>query len=149
MEKEYLATEQFKSLRDLPPWMEIHQRIGEQIKLLRQALGMTQDQLAKRAGMAQSAVAQIESGVRKDLCASTIRKIGEALNCETMIRLTPKKDILEFLDEKSTAAAKKIMKGSTANTAIELQLPEEKTMNRQLSKIKSEILEKHRSFLWQ
>ena len=41
--------------------------IGYEVKQIRRSLGMTQAQLAERAGMRQNAIAVIESGKRRNL----------------------------------------------------------------------------------
>lgn len=56
-------------------------RIGEQIKLVREARGLTQAQLAEKAGMAQPSIARIERGthaIREDI----LQRILDALDAE-------------------------------------------------------------------
>jgi transcriptional regulator with XRE-family HTH domain len=55
--------------------------IGEEIRRRRQEKGLTGVQLAAKAGMAPSAVSQIETGRRTPNSASVI-KLAEALECE-------------------------------------------------------------------
>lgn len=55
--------------------------IGEEIRKYREELGLTGSQLAARAGMAPSAVSQIETGKRTPNSASVI-KLAEALGVE-------------------------------------------------------------------
>jgi transcriptional regulator with XRE-family HTH domain len=58
--------------------------LPERLKYLRQSRGLTQGQLAKNAGVAQSTIAQIESG-RKDPSISTLKMISKALDIEMAI----------------------------------------------------------------
>jgi transcriptional regulator with XRE-family HTH domain len=53
--------------------------VGERVAHLRGRLDMTQTELAKKAGVSQSTVAQIESG-KKDPSVSTLKKIASALD---------------------------------------------------------------------
>jgi transcriptional regulator with XRE-family HTH domain len=55
--------------------------IGEEIRRRRQEKGWTGTQLAEKAGMAPSAVSQIETGRRSPHSASVI-KLAAALECE-------------------------------------------------------------------
>ena len=55
--------------------------IGEEIRRRRREKGLTGVQLAARAGMAPSAISQIETGKRTPLSASVI-KLAAALECE-------------------------------------------------------------------
>jgi transcriptional regulator with XRE-family HTH domain len=54
--------------------------IGEQIRAVRIATGLSQQELARRAGVAQSAVSEIETGVRLDPKYSTVKAIFDALS---------------------------------------------------------------------
>src|SRR5918994_5041069 len=55
--------------------------IGEEIRRRREALGLTGTQLAVKAGMAPSAVSQIETGKRSPNSTS-VMKLAEALGVE-------------------------------------------------------------------
>jgi transcriptional regulator with XRE-family HTH domain len=58
--------------------------LPERLKYLRQSRDLTQGELAKKAGVAQSTIAQIESG-RKDPSISTLKMIAKALDIEMAI----------------------------------------------------------------
>lgn len=58
--------------------------LPERLKYLRSDRSLTQGELAKKAGVAQSTIAQIESG-RKDPSISTLRQIAAALDIEIAI----------------------------------------------------------------
>ena len=123
--------------------------VGVQIRQLREALGMTQAQLAERSSMSQSVIAEIESGKRKDLCLSTIQRIAAGLQCNTTFELNLKKDIEKILDERSTELAKKLVSVTTSSSIIELQKPSDECIKREIQKCKKELLKNKRSFLWQ
>ena len=120
---------------------------SSQLKQTREKLGMTQEQLARRAGVTQSMIAEMESG-RSNLCMVTIQKLAEALNCTAMIGLMPQKDPDAILDERSTKLALEIISATSGSTAIELQLPDKGFIDSQLQKTKEDILKYHRSALW-
>ena len=52
---------------------------GEKLKRLRRGKAWTQVQLAEHSEVAQSTIAQIESGARKQPHAGTLGKLAEAL----------------------------------------------------------------------
>ena len=54
----------------------------ENLKKLRKAKGLRQNELAKLVGLSESAISQIESGKRKP-SYETLLKIAEALDCES------------------------------------------------------------------
>lgn len=53
---------------------------GEKLKRLRRGNGLTQVELSEKSGVAQSTIATIESGKRKDARPGTLRKLAEALD---------------------------------------------------------------------
>lgn len=123
--------------------------IGAQIRQVREALGMTQQQLAQRCQLQQSVVAEIESGKRKDLCLSTIARLAAGLNCKSFIQIVPQKVISRILDERRTAIAQKIIGMSSGSAAIEMQSPNRHLIREQISEIKRDLLRKRKSALWQ
>lgn len=142
-------TANLKSIHQVPNWLNSSLLVGEQIRQVRDALGMTQQQLAERCQLHQSVVAEIESGKRKDLCLSTIKKLAAGLNCHSLIQIVPQKEISKILDKRSTDMAQKIVGMSSSSAAIEMQLPNQNLINEQVSEIKKDLLGKHKSALWQ
>jgi transcriptional regulator with XRE-family HTH domain len=56
-----------------------HHRLGEHIRRLRVAAGLTQDELGRRAGMSRAVVQHIESGHRQGR-SRTLRRLAAALD---------------------------------------------------------------------
>jgi transcriptional regulator with XRE-family HTH domain len=135
-------------MNEIPDWLR-PVSIGLQIRRIREALGMTQLQLAERSNLQQSVIAEIEGGKRTDLCLTTIAKLAGGLNCQSVVQIVPQKKIHELVDEKSTELARKIVAASSGSSAIELQMPKRSVINKEINEIKRDILEKHRSSLWQ
>lgn len=54
--------------------------VGDEIKQRRESMGLSQNQLAKRAGCAQSTLSMIESSTKKP-STETLRGIASALGC--------------------------------------------------------------------
>ena len=61
--------------------------IGELIRQSREAQGLTQKQLAKRAKTSQSAISRIEDADYDGLKLETLERIAQALNMPLAIRL--------------------------------------------------------------
>lgn len=123
--------------------------IGQEIRRMRESLGMTQAQLARRAGMSQSTIAGIETGKRRDLQLSTIMRLAEGLDASPMIGLQPKNDIRETLEKRSLEVARKIVLATSGSAAIEMQLPDPQFVQDQIKETQKEILKKHKSLLWE
>jgi transcriptional regulator with XRE-family HTH domain len=60
---------------NMPP-----RRPGTVIKKLRQARDLTQEQLAKRAGISQAYLSQLEAGEKKYPSLPTLKKLAKALD---------------------------------------------------------------------
>ena len=150
--RKYFFTNQiskkFKSIKELPEWLADYPDFKDQIKLLRETLGMTQDQLAKKVNRTFKSIHNIETGFATPKISS-LYEIADALNAELRISLIPRKNILEFLDEKANKRAKELVKLSKTSSALEIQLPSEEESKEQVESLKREILEKRRSSLWE
>ena len=70
-------------------------RIGENIRRLRKSLGLTQVQLAKRSGLSQSGISDIEKSVNNP-STETIRLIASALGVSVS-------DLIDTNENKETA----------------------------------------------
>jgi transcriptional regulator with XRE-family HTH domain len=55
------------------------QRIGRVLKRLREQKGLSQAALAKRSGVAQGYISEVEAGEKKNPGIETLRKIAKAL----------------------------------------------------------------------
>jgi transcriptional regulator with XRE-family HTH domain len=148
----YFFTEQiskkFGSINDLPDWLSSYPpEIKEQIKLIRETLGMTQGQLAKRVNRSLRSIQQIESGQAMPKI-STLKRIADALNAELQLSLIPRKNILEYIEEKAIQKAKQLVMLSEQSSALEAQSPSEEEIENQVENLKRNILETKRKILW-
>ena len=125
------------------------QTIGEQIKRLRANFGMTQQQLAELSGVSQSMIADVENERRSNLTIETLKKLATGLNCDYMSQLIPVDNIETILEERSLSLAKKIVSTSSGSMAIEMQLPPKASIDEQIRILQKELIEKHKSALWQ
>lgn len=89
MEKKYFTGQ----IRD---WLTQYPDYKSQVKMIRETLGMTQDQLAKTVELTPRAIRTIENGEAFPRI-NTLQKIAGALNAELHIFLAPKQDISGFL----------------------------------------------------
>lgn len=66
------------------------------IKAIREALGMSSTELAARMGVVHQAIREFESGeVRETIKLETLRRIGEALDCQLVYALIPRTTLEE------------------------------------------------------
>jgi predicted ATPase/DNA-binding XRE family transcriptional regulator len=83
-----------------PPWQAFIQRgvtFGATLRELRDAAGLTQEELASRAGLTAKAVSALERGARKRPYPHTVRALAEALDLSdderaVLIEAVPRRD---------------------------------------------------------
>jgi predicted DNA-binding mobile mystery protein A len=77
------------------------------IKAIRQALGMSSAQLAKRLGMKQPSLAEIEqSEVKGTIQLATLRRVAEALDCKLVYALVPNKPLDAIVSARARQVAR-------------------------------------------
>jgi predicted DNA-binding mobile mystery protein A len=97
-----------KRLKALGPIRRYHAPVRGWIKAIREALGMTAEQLAKRLGVKQpSVVAMEQSEVKGSIELATLRRVAEALDCTLVYALVPNKPLEATVHERARAFARK------------------------------------------
>lgn len=142
------VNEMFRCKAQVPEWMANDLPIGKQVQFIREALGMTQAQLAKRCGIRQSMIARIETDLTIDLRLSTVQKIAKGLDCWLINRFVPEEEIEKTLDQKSLETARKLVGLSRATAGLEKQMPEDRYIEQQVREMQLRIREKRPSSLW-
>src|SRR5665213_282755 len=77
------------------------------IKAIREAVGMTTGQLARRLGVKQPSVVAIEqSEARESIELATLRRVAEALDCTLVYAFVPKKPLETIVRERARMFAR-------------------------------------------
>ena len=78
------------------------------IKAIREALGMTTAQLARRIGVKQPSIVSFEQSEEKgSIELATLRRVAEALNCTLVYTLVPNKPLDTMVRERARAFVRK------------------------------------------
>ena len=117
------------------------------IRILRNTLRMTQDELGSRAHISQAHLAGIESG-KIDPQIGTLKRIFQALSCDLVIQPRPTKPIQDLLRGRARSIALKRLKQSMGTMALEEQAPEPEVFKQLLEKRTDQILSDRREKLW-
>jgi predicted DNA-binding mobile mystery protein A len=76
------------------------------IKAIREALGMSSTELAARMGVVHQAIREFEnSEVKETIKLETLRRIGEALDCQVVYALVPRTSLEEAVKSQSIRKA--------------------------------------------
>lgn len=90
------------------------------INTVREAIGMTAIQLAKRLGVSQPRITKMETN-EENLKLSTMKKTAEAMNCEFVYYFKPKTTFQNLVEEQAQKKAAEILKSVNINMALEDQ----------------------------
>jgi len=83
-------------LKELGPVSRYTPPVKGWVKAIREALGMTAEQLGRRLGVKQPSVIQLEqSEARGSIELATLRRVAEALDCTLIYAFVPKKSLEE------------------------------------------------------
>jgi predicted DNA-binding mobile mystery protein A len=95
----------FKKMRPIQPFAR---PVRGWIKAIREAIGMSSEQLARRLGVKQPTVAAIEqSEVRGTIQLATLQRVAEALDCKLVYALVPNKPLTTMVRERARQVARR------------------------------------------
>jgi len=118
------------------------------IRAIRDALGMTTSQLAKKMGVAHTRIIAIEkSEILGNLKIDTLERVAEALECQLVYALVPRKELETMAYEQAEKKAKALLKNAEHTMKLENQASE-KNDNSELEALIQELLKGSQSRLW-
>jgi predicted DNA-binding mobile mystery protein A len=93
------------------------------VKAIREALGMSMAQLAKRAGVSQPSIVSLEqSEAQGTIQIDTLRRIAEALDCKLVYALVPNKSLEQTVRERARLFARRRLDPIEHSMALEDQM---------------------------
>ena len=119
------------------------------IKAIREALGMTTAQLARRIGVSQPRAVAIERAEKTGaITLDSLERAARALDCELVYALVPRKPLEELANERAFALAKGRLAHTRHTMALEDQGVGVEDEQEQLKRLARQLLEKPGSALW-
>lgn len=117
------------------------------IRAIREALGMTAEQLAKRVGVKQPTLHRLEqSEVKGSIELATLRRVAAALDCTLVYALVPK----QSLEEAVRARARSFTRRRLAPVEHSMLLEDQKVEGKAEEERVDEVLRETRpSKLWE
>jgi predicted DNA-binding mobile mystery protein A len=92
------------------------------IKALREGLGMTSAQLARRMGVSQPRIAELEKAeAARNVTLSSLERAAEALDCRLVYVLVPNRSLSERLEERATEVAEEQLAAIDQTMRLEKQ----------------------------
>jgi predicted DNA-binding mobile mystery protein A len=119
------------------------------IRAVREALGMTTRQLAKRMGKVQSAVVEMEKSEARDSASlATLRQAAEALDCTLVYALVPNRPIDDMLHARAAEVASEHLVRASHTMALENQSLDHGAQEAERERLIDELLRGSLARLW-
>jgi len=140
MKRLQLATQSRSGLdqrfQQLGPAMRYTSPARGWIKAVREALGMTTAQLARRLGIRQPSVVALEQSEAKGTIElATLRRVAEALDCTLVYALVPKKPLEDMVRDRARAFARRRLEPIEHTMLLENQTVAAKDIEMQVEEI--------------
>ena len=120
------------------------------IKAIRESLGMTTRQFAKRIGIVQSRAVDIEKAeVKGSITLDSMERAARALDCELVYALVPRNPLETMVEQRATRIAKRRLKQAAHSMALEDQSVTEEDKKEQIKELERQLTQKSGSALWE
>ena len=119
------------------------------LRLVREALGRTERQQAQRSGISAPSLHKSEQAEADGrITLGQLRKLAEALDCEVVYALVPRRPLTEVVQERARVIASEEVGGVTHTMALEDQRPGDERIRKQVERRAEELLRGRWSNLW-
>jgi predicted DNA-binding mobile mystery protein A len=119
------------------------------IRTLRQALGMTTEQMAERMGVTRQAVLQLEMAERRRTATWTsLRKAADAMDCEVVYAILPRGSLQQVLMRQGRKQAERQLRRITHSMRLDSHLVGEGEMALQIEELASHLAAERSRALW-
>ena len=119
------------------------------VRAIRQALGMTTGQLAKRLGVHQPRIIELERGEASgNITVQSLERAAQAMGCRLVYAIIPEKQLADTLREKASAMADQQLVSVDQTMRLEAQGAANKTGQRETRQRLVEELLRRPARLW-
>jgi predicted DNA-binding mobile mystery protein A len=119
------------------------------VKALRESLGMTGEQLARRIGVTKPRVYEIERAeLNGSITLDSLERAAQAMDCQLVYALIPRQPLQTMVEQRALLEAKKRMRTAAHTMTLEDQAVEETELREQIEALAKELLDQKGSILW-
>ncbi len=119
------------------------------LKVIREALGMTVEQVAQRLDVTKSMVSKYERAeFDETITLATLRRVASALDAEPMYTVLPRKSVEELRRERALTAARRRVQSVHQSMALEDQAVSAEERERQIAELADELLKERPRTIW-
>lgn len=136
-------------LRSYRPALGSSRPAGGWIRAIREALGMTHRQLAQRVGRKPQTVLDLQSReASQTIQLNTLRELAEALDCELVYAIVPRKPLGAMLEGRARAVARERLRRTGHSMELEQQGLGVREQDRAVEREVERLLAGSRRYLW-
>lgn len=122
---------------------------GPWIKEIREALGMSTGDLARRLGVIQQRISRLEQDeVKGKVTLETMARAANAMNCELVYFLVPNGSLESFVQAQARKAAKKLVKNVDMTMSLENQKTSKAALEKLIDETAQELVMKLDRSIW-
>jgi predicted DNA-binding mobile mystery protein A len=122
---------------------------GPWLKEIREALGMSTTDLARRMGVIQQRVSRLEQDEKKGkVTLDSLARAADAMNCELVYFFVPKGSLENFVQEQARKAAKKLVKNVDATMSLEDQKTSKSAREKLIEDTAQELVMRSDRSIW-
>lgn len=119
------------------------------IASIRQALGMSKTQLAKRVGITRPSLDELESNeTREAITLASLHRVADALECDLQYVLVPRKPLEKQVAEQALKKATSRLGRVNESQALEASALEASSLSRAITDLAKELEVTRPSGLW-
>jgi predicted DNA-binding mobile mystery protein A len=119
------------------------------VRTLRQALGMTTEQLASRMGVTRQAVLQLEAAERKRTATLTsLRKAADAMDCEVVYAIVPRGSMNQVLVRQGRKQAERHIQRISHSMKLDAHVVGPAELERQVEELSVHLATERSRALW-
>ena len=120
------------------------------IKAIREALGMTSAQLARRLGVSQPRVLAIEKAeATGSIKLESLERAARALDCRLVYTLVPRKPFESMVEDRARGLARNRLQATSHSMALEDQQVDQADEQVHLERLMQKLLNQSGSKLWE
>lgn len=120
------------------------------IRAIRNALGMTTTQLAKRMGVSQPQVVKTEqSEARRAISLESLERAADALGCDLVYTLVPRQPLRDSIEERARQLAVKQLSRTNHTMTLEAQNVSPEEYDETLQELIQKLVDSGGSRLWE
>jgi predicted DNA-binding mobile mystery protein A len=144
------ATEQLdRRFREFRPAVRAARPARGWIRAIREALGMTTAQLAKRLGVTQPRIVELEKAeIHGNITMQSLERAAEALGCRLVYALVPIQPLTQTLEERASQAAEQQLAAVEQSMKLEAQGVSNMKQRKQAHQRRVEELLRRPARLW-